>query len=336
LEELKPTTMKAINLFLVLLFLSAGLTADAQTGILDRSKNKASNKATNRVDNRVDQKMDQGLDAIEGIFKKKSKKDDSSEESQKDNSAEDFNGESESKEVQESRGGSNPPSGNGMFSGMFEAAKWKDNYTFNLVSKVHMTTTSKKGKVEESDMTMKVGKDCMAMVVEDPEQKEVPPMVLFDYENHSMITLMEDKGEKSGMAMAMNEEQIARITEETLDEEMDDVVITKTGKTKSILGHTSYQYTYKSEDGVGEMWMAEDVKMAMGDIFGVMTMSNKKAKLPENYPQGYLMEMTSTDTDKGDVLHYLVTSLDEDANERISTSDYNVMDPMSMMKSGQN
>lgn len=299
----------------------------AQTGVLDRSKDRASDKATNRVDNRIDQKMDKGMDAIEGMFKKKSKGEEPTEEKA---------GESESGEVQQTRTEGNPSNGGGAFSGMFEPAKWNESYTFDLVSKVHMTTTSRKGKVEESDMTMRVGKDCMGMTVESEDIKGVPPTVIFDYGNYSMITLMEDKGEKSGMAMAMNKDQIARLTEETLEENMGNVVITKTGATKSILGHTCYQYTYKSDDGTGDMWMAEDVEMAMGDIFGVMTMSNKKASLPENYPNGYLMEMTTTDTDKGDVLHYLVTSLEEDANEKVSTSEYNVMDPMGMMKSGQN
>jgi hypothetical protein len=42
----------------------------------------------------------------------------------------------------------------------------------------------------------------------------------------------------------MNKDQIARLTEEALEENMGNVVITKTGETKSILGHTCYQYTY--------------------------------------------------------------------------------------------
>jgi len=296
--------------------------------VIDRSKDKAEDKTNNRVDTCIDQGIDKGLNAIEGLFKKKSKAADESEEAIE---------KSESMDEQEVRKEVPSSGGSGMISGMFEAAKWNESYSFGLVCKVHITTTSKKGKVEESDMTMKAGKDCMAMTVEDATMKGIPPTIIFDYENYSLITLMvDDKGEKTGMAIAMNKEQIAQIAEKTIEDEMNDVHIQKTGKTKTIQGHTAYQYTFTSEDGNGEMWMAEDVDIEMGDIFGIMTMSNKKANLPENYPQGYLMETTSTDTDKGEVTHYLVTSLNENANEKVSTLEYHVMDPMGMMKRGQN
>ncbi|MDP4588304.1 MAG: hypothetical protein NWS86_09005, partial [Flavobacteriales bacterium] len=64
------------RLLALVIFMAANLIINSSSAqIVDRTKERAENKTNNRIDNRIDQGIDKGLDSIEGLFKKKNKKD---------------------------------------------------------------------------------------------------------------------------------------------------------------------------------------------------------------------------------------------------------------------
>ncbi len=303
-------------------------------GVDDRAKNKAENKANNRVDSKVDQGLDKGFDAIEGLFKKKKPK--SAEIGA--SGASEVKDSKDTKDEVEEYNTDQSDSGAGMFGSMFEAAEWEDSYQFDFVSKSLVTSTDKKNKVEENEMEWMLGEDAFGMVIKDPKGKNSDVQVIFDYSNHSFITLTEEEGEKTGMAIAMNKDQIDAAIEEGVEEgTVDNGSFAKTGRTKTILGYLCHEYTFSDEDTEGVMWMTTELDIEMNKVFGMMTQgSKKKPTLPENYPQGYAMEMESRDLKKNDTHHYLVTEVNTNADLKLDLGPYNVMDPMGMMNNPGN
>ena len=331
--RLMLTLKSNINVMKLLqLFLLAGLIFLAQNGIgqdvIDRSKERATNKTENRVDTRIDQGIDKGLDSIEGLFKKKNKKDSSEQESvleQEDSTDKSESAESTSNQNESGSGGFN-------MQGMFKPAKWESRYSFDLKVNYIMTTTNKKGKVDEVNMDMLYDKMAMAMKIESKKEGEEPVLMIFDYDNKSMITLTEDKGKKSGMAIAMSEEQIAAIEEE-VDEHSADAKIVKTGRSKSILGYTCEEYTFTDEDTEGSAWLTQEISYNSDGFMGMMNVGDKRRNLGfENYPQGFLMLTDSKDLKSGELSHLEVLKVDKNANETLDLSPYEVMDPMQMMQ----
>lgn len=303
----------------------------AQT-VDERAKERAKTKSDQRVNTRIDQGLDKGLDAFEGLFKKKKKKkgaEENTSDSQETNDS--------SKASKSSENHSEPNPGAGMFGSMFEAAHWEDSYSFDFRSIAHITTTDKKGKVEETDMEWMISDEAFGMVMKDPKGKNPEGKIIFDYKNHSFITLSEDKGEKTGMAIAMNKDQLAAAIEEGVEEgTVNNGSFKKTGRTKSILGYRCEEYSFNDEETEGVMWMTTELHIEMNRAFGMMTSgSKKKAELPENYPQGYAMEMESRDTKRNESHHYIVTEVETSAGINIILTQYNVMDPMGMMNSGK-
>jgi len=306
---------------------------NAQT-VEDRTKTKAENKANQRVDARIDQGIDRGLDAIEGLFKKKDKKQ-TAETETVESSPEPTSHEKSSVESSSSSDEQEAAMASAM-QGLFTKAEWESSYSFDLASTVLITTTNKRGKSEENTMRWMVGEDALGMEMQENKKGEAQGFIIFDYDNKSFITLTENDGEKTGMAMAMNMEQINALAMETAEEESNiDANFKRTGKTKTILGHTCHQYTYTDGSTSGEMWMAEKVPSHMAKMARMLGGSKgKPSGLPENYPSGHVMEMNNTDSESGESMSYLVTKLDTSGDITFDLGPYNVMDMVTMMQMG--
>jgi hypothetical protein len=329
----KASVMKHLRTLITLLILMFVLSFNAQ-GVDERAANRAKNKGNQRVDTRIDQGLDKSMDAIEGIFKKKKKTTEAeTPATETKEAAEEIQGEKENV----AKSNEQQAAGSGMFGNMFKKAEWEDSYQFEFRSKAHVTTTDKKNKVEENDMEWMLSEGAFGMVVVDPKGKNPDSKIIFDFEHGSFITLTEDDGEKTGMAIAMDKDQIAASIEEGVEEgTVGNGSFKKTGKTKTILGYSCSEYTFKDEETEGSMWMTTEIDVEMNRVFGMMTQGSKnKSTLPENYPQGYAMEMNSRDTKRNETHHYLVTEIDTSADINIDLGPYNVMDPMSMMNSGK-
>src|SRR5690606_22689628 len=140
-----------------------------------------------RIDNKIDQGLDKGLNAVEGLFSKKKKTKDETENVSPDNS------QSETSETSADK-----QSTMGMFAGN---AVVEDNYEFDHNMLLNIDTYDKKGKQQDPlDMRMYFSDEQpnfgMQMDMEGPKT-----FIIYDMKTYQMVTLIENDGQKIGTAM---------------------------------------------------------------------------------------------------------------------------------------
>ncbi|WP_338815096.1 hypothetical protein V9L05_08260 [Bernardetia sp. Wsw4-3y2] len=323
---------------LSLIFSFSTLEAMAQNQTVEKTKEKAKNKTNNRIDNKIDNKLDEGLDAIEGLFKRKKKKK-KKEEEKNDNNSE--NNSNQSTETQNNTG-----SGfldNLLGGGNGEKIDIKSSYNFNSNFVMRMQMYKKNGK-EDGDMFIRyynsADPNYMAMEVmestKDGKIKSLESKVIVDGSQQAMITIMEDQ--KQAIAMKMpnieNYEQ-AQEQEQNPDQAMKDVKITRTGRTKNILGYTCSETIMESNDMKATSWTTKQVKLSQFKAFAGMMIQNKKDKNQlMAVPLEFTMEMESIDKKTGEKTKMTVTEVNENQNSTIDMSSYKVMDMSGLMKGG--
>ena len=359
LSLVQNTNQMNIKKYLLLPLLLFSFVAVQGQDVKDRSINQAENKANNRVDNKVNEGLDKGFDAIEGLFKKKKKKNKGTSEESSSSSEASGNASGGTYEPEEEVQEETPvvtkqreadpeqerkkqetlDMYNQMLGGMFQPAQWEDSYLFSLVSEATVTTTDKSGKKEVNYMNWFASETAFGMLIKESQGMDADGYVVFDFGNNSFITLTEREGKKEGMAIAMNEEQKSIMGgeyQQKVNEEYEDVEFFKTGRSKMIADLLSWEYEGRSKEGNGTMWVCEDIKFDSEKYFGLFgNSSGRKDFMPDNYPEGYLMEMNYTDSETGETHHYIVTRLEQDADEKIDTKPYGVKDMQQMLNEGQ-
>lgn len=297
--------MRALSFFLVFLLLAT--MANAQ--IVDRTKERAKDKTNNRIENRIDRGIDKGLDGVEGLFKKKNKEDKELEEESTTGSEKDMN--------QAGQGGLNL---GGKFAGKDEV---KASYDFEHEVDYHMTNTKKNGKVDdEMDMTMLITEsaDMFGMKVLTDNASST---VVYDMEKSLMLTLTDSEGNKTGMAIRLDEAQI----NEAVEEEIEDSTgkFAKTGRTKTILGYTCEEWAGEEDGSRTEAWMSSEVGFNLMRAMKFME-NEKKSKGSQfgsaDIPGGLLMESTTTDLKSGEVNHMVATRVAKNSNTSVKTGGY--------------
>ena len=331
--------------FLTVLLCIFSLTtfeATAQNKTVEKTKNKAKNKTNNRVDNKIDRKLDEGLDAIEGLFKRKKKKKKNKKEDQDNDNVSTTNSNNNSDQnAQQKDGGSFLDK---MLGGE-GSVEVKPSYTFNSNFLMRMQTYKQNGK-EKSDMLMRYynssDPNYMAMEVMEVDKngkaKSLESKIIVDGSQRAMITLMEDQ--KQAIAMKMpnfeNYEQ-AQTQEQDPEQAMKDanVKITRTGRTKSILGYTCSETIMETDDMKATSWTTKQVKLSQFKAFAGMMIQNKKDKNQlMAVPMEFTMEMESTDKKTGEKVNMVVTEINENQNTTINMSNYKVMDMSGLMNGG--
>lgn len=157
-------------------------------------------------------------------------------------------------------------------------------YSFPLSVKQHVTTY-KKGKVDsEMDMQLYInaGKNHYAMDgnqmggSEKKKKGKEEMVTVFDAGTSAM--LMYNLTNKTLLAMNMNafssKASRERARQNNDKTEKSDITCGKTGKTKTILGYTCYEYVCKSETKKSktEMWLTTELKMVEG-MYGMVQMA---------------------------------------------------------------
>ncbi|MCH2197216.1 MAG: DUF4412 domain-containing protein [Flavobacteriales bacterium] len=296
--------MKAIlhTLFSICLVFLLSLNAESQ--VVDRSKESAKNKTNNRIDQKVDQGIDKSLDAIEGLFKKKDK----SNKKNDDSDSSDSNEKAYSDETSDG------------FGGFFSKVDMEESYSFDHMVKMDMTITDKK-ETQTVRSTMFVNDENGEFAMKT-KMEDVNSTMIFDVARNQMIILTDMEGQK--LAMSMDYDPAAYATAEEDDESYDMGEFKKTGRTKTILGYTCHEYVFESEESSGNCWVNEEDDLQI--YKGLMAMSSQDKKkqenaLPEGYPQGMIMEMDVVDED-GNETHMEVVEIKRDMNHTISTEGY--------------
>lgn len=132
--------------------------------------------------------------------------------------------------------------------------------------------------------------------------------MIFDTENHLMITIME----ASKSAMVMSSDKMSAYSKKPENSESKNYKITRTGKTKTILGYTCEEIIAESDDSKSIMWIAKDTGIDVSTAFANYFAANMKATSEEAYQGGLLMEMTSFNKKGEQTAHMLMTNLSKE------------------------
>lgn len=204
-----------------------------------------------------------------------------------------------------------------------------DSYSFSSSVNIKITVLDEKKKSTEMSMKMSFPKEedyyGIEMLSTNQKKGEMPDaFMVFDYANFKMITFMDQSGQKMGMAMDLNPEQIENWTDAQETEELDNVEFQKSGKTKDILGYNCVHYTMKGANGSGDYWVSDDEDLQIGVALNAMLQSSKKSAydMPDDYPEGAVLEMSFRAED-GTEMNWLATSINKDDKHSIKTGDYN-------------
>jgi hypothetical protein len=85
------------------------------------------------------------------------------------------------------------------------------------------------------------------MELVEPKKPEAVTYMIFDAENKASMLLMESEGTKHSFAYKLNFDAIVEESESSMEES--EIVVKKTGNSRSILGYECDEYSVKSDDG---------------------------------------------------------------------------------------
>lgn len=220
----------------------------------------------------------------------------------------------------------------GMFGGLTQPAPTETDYSFTGYMIMEVISTDKKGKAEDPvniQYLLSSNTDFMGMIFTDPKQSGTTTTSIMDTKNQAMVILLEEKGEKSSMALKMDYDKVQGMVDEEAEEQLEqpDYKITKTGNTKTILGYSCDEYLVTTEDGEGRYWVTEEPIDGVS-LFSPQTNPMVSSKTIERYssmfsnaPKGTFMEMIFTDKE-GAVTDMKVIELETDSPRNFQMSDY--------------
>lgn len=305
------------------------LTVQAQIVTKEEVEERAEEKTEQRVDQKIDQGIDKGLDAVEGLLfgKKKRKKNRNRDQDQE---------RSQESTTEEESAGNNfgMQAMSKMFGGDVEV---RDRYDFNAYSDVEVITTDKKGRTERMEFRYLfpeeeayVGMEFTSM----GEGEEMPPSFsIFDMEEKQMVTLIESGGQKMGVAISLDPETLnASDWEEQEEWDEEELQFRKTGRTKKILGYTCEEYVMEQEEGKSTFWVTDETDLHIGMAMGAMSAGSQQGQqqqaqydLPEDFPQGAMLEMTFEDYEEESTMQMNTLSIEENVPKSVSTEGYTFM-----------
>jgi hypothetical protein len=217
----------------------------------------------------------------------------------------------------------------GMLRGMLEPASTEELYTFTGYLTMVVIAKDKKGSPEHpTRIKYLIGEDTQFMGVNFQDAESNMNMTsITDLKNQAMILLMEERGEKSSMAMKINAEGFQEIAEEEMKVKPEDYKLIKTGNRKTILGYICEEYSITSKDGEGYYWVTEKPIKGMS-IFspasspmGGNKVINQYETLFANAPKGTFLEMLFSGKD-GSSLEMKVTEIEPEKESSFKMTEY--------------
>jgi hypothetical protein len=301
MDKLMKTTVSAI---IAITFLSL-TTIDASAQVLKRLQQKATDAVERKVEQKVDEKIEQLADRLVN------------------NSFDAIFGEME-------------PNADGTprklpFTFGGNVAK-EDVYTFNTVITMEIETIKANGSSDnKAEMIMHLNDNAMytgTRITSDEMRKSNSDVfIIYDFKNESMLMLMDSEGSKMSMGYKWTE-ALAAIEEESgaNDVNWDETEIWNGYKkigTRTIAGYTCDGYEFEDDSASMQIWVSRDIGVNWHTLFGANANSKQlKGRIPDAYPAGMMMELTSTDKRSGEKMIMKVTDINERANVRYVMADY--------------
>ena len=203
---------------------------------------------------------------------------------------------------------------------------YEENYSFDAFIQMEVSEYNKNQKLKDKMMyDSYINKEAVdyAMVFTDKDTKST---IIFDTKNSAMLILSESDGDKTGFAMGIDPEDLADEVEEQVEESgVDSYAPYKTGKTKTILGYSCDEYLVEDESSEAHMWVSEK----LGKQVRREMLNNQQtfgaAFYHAAYMNGMVMEYDFLEKDGGDRTVMVVTDIDLNRSNTISTRNYSVM-----------
>lgn len=155
--------------------------------------------------------------------------------------------------------------------------------------------------------------------------------MIYNLENKMVTTLVDSKGEKTGMRMKM-----PNINIEAKTGDASSYSLTPTDERKTIDGYACRKYLMETDEYTGHTWVTEEADINYAKLFSFLNTGQKNNKVSPaalKDLKGFAME-TYTKSKRGDVeVEMKVTDLTVGkVNEDVfDTSDYNITDMTSLM-----
>ena len=277
-------TLRYLTL-LFTLFFSFSLVAQQP---VKRAKKRAKARTEQRANQRIDRKIDDGVDkafgAIEGLFKKKKQRTDTTAPV------------APTERVEEE---TNQAVMNALGLGGGDWEPYTNPVTFSLT--MQLTETKKNGRQESNAIRLGATETQFAMNVEDGKGQR-SRMILSTQDGYTTTITTDKRGKTEGFRMRMP--NFGSLAAETIAETADYITYTETDQRRTIDGYACTLVIVKdSKHGTTtESWVTQDLELTALDVFGGMAGmagAGKQATagaldLPTAF-QGFPIESTSTD-----------------------------------------
>lgn len=318
--------MKTTTFFLSIIFVTISNFSMGQIdGYLRNKANNAAWRAGRQADREIDKKINKKIDEeVSDAFNKED-----SAKNKKETSGTDTSGTSQSKSA---RGSSNDAMSRAMMGkmgiSMERPANIKDKYDFkgNLV----MTTQAwdENGESEgEMLYTTYFSDNQKSFAMDFKTEDKGNSRMIFDMENHMMIVLSEDDGEKTGMVMGIDPNSATPSKDSSVTASNQSTPATadyysnfkKTGKTKTVSGYSCEEYVYEDNESKAEYWMTDDLP---AELWANMFNNNTVAAVYAGKPSGFIMEWTNENKLNKEKSTMVVKEVNKNQNSSFSTVDY--------------
>jgi hypothetical protein len=286
--------------------LAAFSTPARAQGILDRIKKKATDAVTQKAEDKIDALSQKMVDnSFAALF-----------------------GDSAGAGAGGGKGGSG---GAGLPFSIGTNAKTESIYSFNVVTTMEIESSKQAGKAVLTTL-FNTSEPYVGMKIVSPDDKKAngTAFIVLDSKNQAMVMMMSTDTSKFSMAYGWSEAQkyapppSASTPKEQVN--WDTVKVWRNYSrigTKNIAGYAADGYRTESPDVNAEVWVSRDRTLGGGGMFGASSgLKQMKGRLPADYPQGMLLQMTSVNNKTGEKVSMTVTNIDTNAHVTYAMSDY--------------
>lgn len=158
-------------------------------------------------------------------------------------------------------------------------------------------------------------------------------IMIFNVKDKTMTTLIEQKGEKTGVKMKMPDVMLNSVSDNDSD-----YSITKTDESKEIDGYNCRKYLIDSKDNTGFAWVTEDVDLDFEKMFTFLQGDKQKGSQMQEFSEmeGVPLEMYTKSKNKNEEFTMKMLNLKTGEVDAaiFNTAGYEIMDMQNMMNPG--
>jgi hypothetical protein len=233
-------------------------------------------------------------------------------------------------------GAPNGQGGPSILSSMLDTSnlKLQDEYNFDIAANFEIQAFDSDGQASEPmQMVFHYAENAPytgTQMLSGDAANAGAAMIIYDFDNQAMIMLMDTDGSRFSIAynwaIAAAEWNKASATEAGPSDVTQDVPQFESIGTRTINGYSSEGYRTVATDQVTEIWVSDEVAPGIERIFQAnRTVPMMNASMPEGYPQGMVMELTSENTKTAEKVVMRTLGIDTGNQVSFKMSDYPLM-----------